>query len=186
MAKAKPFNIPKREVWGSLQEGEGQPGSGWSRQDRRLPSLRLIFPTTSTGSGIACPQGSYFPPPVRRVDPSQGRWTDPAAGHSNGRRPGDRTGSRQTVSWSPSWRPIFRYDDSYGYHAPADRRSTPSRRPDSVAGDSTGCSILMSQSYFDSIDWERLLKAVRHHTDCPWALLYIERWLKAPRRNEGR
>jgi group II intron reverse transcriptase/maturase len=25
-----------------------------------------------------------------------------------------------------------------------------------------------------------LLKAVRHHTDCQWALLYIERWLKAP------
>jgi len=25
-----------------------------------------------------------------------------------------------------------------------------------------------------------LLKAVRHHTDCPWVLLYSERWLKAP------
>jgi hypothetical protein len=25
-----------------------------------------------------------------------------------------------------------------------------------------------------------LLKAIRHHTDCPWVLLYIERWLKAP------
>jgi retron-type reverse transcriptase len=33
---------------------------------------------------------------------------------------------------------------------------------------------------FDSNDWELLLKAVRHHTDCPWVLLYIERWLKAP------
>jgi retron-type reverse transcriptase len=29
-----------------------------------------------------------------------------------------------------------------------------------------------------------LLKAVRHHTDCPWVLLYIERWLKAPVRME--
>ena len=36
------------------------------------------------------------------------------------------------------------------------------------------------KAYFDSIDWERLLKAVRHHTDCRWVLLYIERWLKAP------
>ena len=36
------------------------------------------------------------------------------------------------------------------------------------------------KAYFDSIDWELLLKAVRHHTDCPWVLLYIERWLKAP------
>jgi RNA-directed DNA polymerase len=36
------------------------------------------------------------------------------------------------------------------------------------------------RSYFDSIDWELMPKAVRHHTDCPWVLLYIERWLKAP------
>ena len=36
------------------------------------------------------------------------------------------------------------------------------------------------KSFFDSIDWELLLKAVRHHTDCSWVLLYIERWLKAP------
>ena len=26
------------------------------------------------------------------------------------------------------------------------------------------------RGYFDSIDWERLLRAVRHHTDCPWVL----------------
>ena len=25
-----------------------------------------------------------------------------------------------------------------------------------------------------------MLKAVRRHTDCPWVLLYVERWLKAP------
>ena len=25
-----------------------------------------------------------------------------------------------------------------------------------------------------------MLKAVGHHTDCPWVLLYVERWLKAP------
>jgi hypothetical protein len=29
-------------------------------------------------------------------------------------------------------------------------------------------------------DWELMLKAVRHHTNCPWVLLYIERRLKAP------
>ena len=28
--------------------------------------------------------------------------------------------------------------------------------------------------------WELMLKAIRQHTDCPWVLLYIERWLKAP------
>ncbi len=35
------------------------------------------------------------------------------------------------------------------------------------------------KGFFDSIDWELLLKAVRQHTDCAWVLLYIERWLKA-------
>jgi retron-type reverse transcriptase len=27
------------------------------------------------------------------------------------------------------------------------------------------------RAFFDSIDWELLLKAVRQHTDCPWVLL---------------
>ncbi len=36
------------------------------------------------------------------------------------------------------------------------------------------------KGYFDSIDWELMLKAVHYHTNCPWVLLYIERWLKAP------
>jgi retron-type reverse transcriptase len=35
------------------------------------------------------------------------------------------------------------------------------------------------KTYFDS-RLARLLKAARHHTDCPWVLLYIERWVKAP------
>jgi group II intron reverse transcriptase/maturase len=33
---------------------------------------------------------------------------------------------------------------------------------------------------FDNIDHELLLRAVRKHVKCQWALLYIERWLKAP------
>src|SRR4030095_5758320 len=32
---------------------------------------------------------------------------------------------------------------------------------------------------FDNIDHELLLRAVRKHVTCKWALLYIERWLKA-------
>jgi len=36
------------------------------------------------------------------------------------------------------------------------------------------------KAYFDSIDWELMLKAVHKHTDCPWVSLYVERWLKAP------
>ncbi|WP_338036073.1 reverse transcriptase domain-containing protein, partial [Halorhodospira abdelmalekii] len=35
------------------------------------------------------------------------------------------------------------------------------------------------QSFFDSIDHELTMRAVRHHTQEKWILLYIERWLKA-------
>ena len=33
---------------------------------------------------------------------------------------------------------------------------------------------------FDNIDHELLMKAVEHHTEEKWLILYIERWLKAP------
>ena len=36
------------------------------------------------------------------------------------------------------------------------------------------------RGYFDNIDHELLLRAIRKHTDCKWILLYVERWLKAP------
>jgi retron-type reverse transcriptase len=37
---------------------------------------------------------------------------------------------------------------------------------------------------FDSVPWELVLKAVAHHTDQKWVLLYVERWLKAPLQHE--
>ena len=36
------------------------------------------------------------------------------------------------------------------------------------------------RKFFDSVSWELTLKAVSHHTDLRWVLLYVERWLKAP------
>jgi RNA-directed DNA polymerase len=40
------------------------------------------------------------------------------------------------------------------------------------------------RAFFDSIDWELMLKAVRFHTKCTWVLLYVERWLRAPMQME--
>ena len=36
------------------------------------------------------------------------------------------------------------------------------------------------RAFFDSVGHDLLMKAVAHHTDERWVLLYIERWLKAP------
>ncbi len=35
-------------------------------------------------------------------------------------------------------------------------------------------------SSFDSLDHSLVLKAVAHHTNLRWILLYVQRWLKAP------
>jgi RNA-directed DNA polymerase len=36
------------------------------------------------------------------------------------------------------------------------------------------------RAFFDSVPHDLMLKAVAHHTDERWVLLYVERWLKAP------
>ena len=43
------------------------------------------------------------------------------------------------------------------------------------------------QKFFDTIDHELMMKAVKHHTTEKWMVLYIERWLKAPiQHRDGR
>jgi RNA-directed DNA polymerase len=36
------------------------------------------------------------------------------------------------------------------------------------------------RKFFDTVPWDLTLKAVAHHTDRAWILLYVERWLRAP------
>ncbi|MEV3961704.1 reverse transcriptase domain-containing protein [Nocardia sp. NPDC050193] len=36
------------------------------------------------------------------------------------------------------------------------------------------------QKFFDSVRWDLIVKAVEVHTDAPWVVLYVNRWLRAP------
>jgi retron-type reverse transcriptase len=36
------------------------------------------------------------------------------------------------------------------------------------------------KAFFDSMPWDLTQKAVAHHTDLKWVLIYVRRWLKAP------
>jgi retron-type reverse transcriptase len=36
------------------------------------------------------------------------------------------------------------------------------------------------QSFFDTLDHALVLEQLKKHTNCPWIILYVERWLKAP------
>ncbi|MFY1633694.1 reverse transcriptase domain-containing protein [Solwaraspora sp. WMMB335] len=73
--------------------------------------------------------------------------------------------------------PIF-HADSYGYRP--GRSAT-----DAVAACRRRCWLndwvigLDIRKFFDTVSWEVLLKAVPAHTEKPWVLLYVERWLKA-------
>src|SRR5260370_5339320 len=87
------------------------------------------------------------------------------------RRSPDATWSR---SWSRCFTPTPTATD------PANLRSMPCARLASAAGAATGCSISTSRGFFDSIDWELLLKAARHHTDCPWVLWMARTFAQIP------
>ncbi|MGH8605748.1 MAG: group II intron reverse transcriptase/maturase, partial [Gammaproteobacteria bacterium] len=82
----------------------------------------------------------------------------------------------------PFVEPYF-HTDSYGY------------RPHKSALDAVGVARkrcwrydwvidLDIEGFFDNLDHDLVLRAVKKHTDSKWMLLYIERWLKAPMQDE--
>ena len=121
--------------------------------------------------------GSYFPGPVRAVEIPKD--------HGLGTRvlgvPNTADRIAQTAAamlLEEKLEPIF-HQDSYGYR--------PGRKAqDALAVTRRRCwkqdwiLDLDVRAFFDSVPHDLLLKAVAHHTDERWVLLYIERWLKAP------
>ncbi|MER7842300.1 group II intron reverse transcriptase/maturase [Streptomyces sp. NPDC096040] len=121
--------------------------------------------------------GCYFPPPVRmvEVDKPGGRGVRVLGVPTVADR------IAQTVVamvLEPLVEPVF-HPDSYAYRP---RRSA----LDAVAVCRERCwrtdwVIDMDiRGFFDNLDHDLVLKAVAHHTDQRWVLLYVERWLKAP------
>jgi RNA-directed DNA polymerase len=47
-----------------------------------------------------------------------------------------------------------------------------------------GVPTVADRIAFDTVPWNLVLKAVAHHTDQRWILLYVERWLEAPLQRE--
>jgi RNA-directed DNA polymerase len=173
--KAKPFCIAKRNVWEAYKRVKANQGAagvdGVSIADFEEDLANNLYRIWNRMSS-----GSYFPQAVRRVDiPKGGGRTRPLGISTVSDRIAQTVAQRYL---EPILEPVF-HKDSYGY------------RPGRSAHDALAVARqrcwrhdwvldLDVRSFFDEIDWELLMRAVRHHTDCAWVLLYIERWLRAP------
>jgi RNA-directed DNA polymerase len=121
--------------------------------------------------------GCYFPPPVKMVeiDKPGGRGVRVLGVPTVADRIAQTAVS---MVLEPLVEPVF-HPDSYGYRR---RRSA----LDAVAACRERCwktdwvIDLDIRGFFDNLDHDLVLKAVGHHTDQRWVLLYVERWLKAP------
>jgi RNA-directed DNA polymerase len=179
VSQGKAFSISKYAVlgaWGKVRANQGAAGVDGVSVNRFEQGLKnnlyRIWNRMSSGS--------YFPPPVLRV-------MIPKA--NGGERPlgiptvGDRVAQMVVKGYlEPKVEPLF-HPDSYGY------------RPGKSALDAVGSCRkrcwqydwvvdLDIRGFFDNIDHALMMRAVRKHTDCPWVLLYIERWLKAEAQAE--
>ena len=126
--------------------------------------------------------GSYMPPAIRLVEIPKKTGGVRTLGIATIE---DRIA--QTVAKTyiePALEQLF-HPDSYGY------------RPNKSALQAVGVTRERCWKYdwviefdihkaFDELDWTLLLRAVRKHVKERWAVLYIERWLKAPFVDSGR
>ncbi len=179
MQEAKSFDISKKVVMAAYKRVKANQGAaGVDEQtitdfeSRLKDNLYKIWNRMSSGT--------YFPPPVRTV---------PIAKKNGGERilgiptVSDRIAQLVVKMYlEPLVEPYF-HKDSYGY------------RPEKSAKQAVGVTRERCWRYnwvlefdikglFDNLNHERLMKAVRKHTESKWALLYIERWLKVPFQKE--
>ena len=174
-SRAKPFRISKKLVWEAYKRVKANKGAA-GVDEESITDFERDLKNNLYKIWNRMSSGSYFPPAVRTV----------AIPKSGG---GQRLLGIPTVSdriaqmvvkleFEPELEPIF-HEDSYGY-----RRGKSA--VDAVRMARERCwrldwvIDLDIQGFFDNLDHELLLRAVRKHTDCKWIVLYIERWLKAP------
>jgi RNA-directed DNA polymerase len=177
---AKPFEISKKLVWQAYLEVKSKGGAaGVDKESIETFEQNLKNNLYRLWNRLS--SGSYFPPPVKAV---------PIRKKSGGTRilgvPTVADRIAQTVVklvLEPMLEPVFD-ENSFGYR--------PGRSGlDAIAVTRKRCwkydwvVEFDIRGLFDNIRHDLLMKALRLHCNCRWVLLYVERWLKAPLRQQG-
>jgi RNA-directed DNA polymerase len=175
LSKAKPFSISKRVVLEAFKRVKSNQGAA-GVDDESIAEFEQDLKNNLYKVWNRMSSGCYFPPPVREEEiPKDG---------GKKRKLGIPTVSDRVaqavakIYLEPKVEPHF-HEDSYAY------------REGKSAVEAVGVARqrcwwydwvvdLDIKGFFDNLDHELTLRAVRKHTDCKWLLLYIERWLKAP------
>ena len=171
----KPFDISKWEVaaaWEKVRANKGAPGA-----DRvSLEAFEKDLKNNLYKIWNRMSSGSYLPPPVRAAEiPKAGGGVRVLGVPTIGDRVAQTVVAARIESAAE---PVF-CPDSYGYR--------PGRSAlDAVRACRERCwkqdwvIDLDVAKFFDTVPHDLVLKAAGRHTDLPWVLLYVRRWLTAP------
>lgn len=174
MSEVKPFEISKYavlEAYKRVKTNKGAEGIDAQTiadfEENLKDNLYKIWNRMSSGT--------YFPPAVRTVEIPKGDGKKRMLGIPT---VGDRVAQTVVKMYlEPSVDPCF-HPDSYGYRA--NKSAT-----DAVGAARRRCweynwiIDIDIKGFFDNMDHELVMRAVKKHTESKWITMYIERWLKA-------
>jgi RNA-directed DNA polymerase len=175
MDKTKSYEISKHVVLEAFQRVKANKGAA-GMDDESLEAFEANLKNNLYKIWNRMSSGSYFPLPVKAVEIPKKTGGKRILGVPT---VADRVAQMVAkIYFEPQVEPHF-HPDSYGY------------RPGKSAADALIITRQRCWKYdwvlefdikglFDNIDHELLLKAVRKHTENPWVILYIQRWLNAP------
>lgn len=174
MDKTKSYEISKHVVLEAFQRVKANKGAA-GIDDQSLEAFESDLKNNLYKIWNRMSSGSYFPPSVKAVEIPKKTGGNRILGIPT---VADRVAQMVVkIYFEPLVEPLF-HADSYGY------------RPGKSAADALAITRQRCWKYnwvlefdikglFDNIDHELLMKAVKKHTDNPWVILYIQRWLRA-------
>ncbi len=180
MQQGKAFEIPKALVWQSYQDvrrNKGAPGCDGQTikqfDEKRDRNLYKIWNRLSSGS--------YFPPPVRKkripkADGSERTLGIPAVS--------DRVAQGAVKGFlEEQLEPVF-HPDSYGYR-PGRSAHDALKQCEKRCRTRSWVLEVDIKAFFDHVDHNLIIKALKHHQMPGWVILYCTRWLRAPMVESG-